>query len=230
MVTGRGKERGTKASGSKHSLGEGAEDANASYHICSLILLPSSSMVLILKSIPERKGKKRHITVSPLPKLHLRQPLPTCYGAPAWYWGTWDLGSSHNKSGGAWRELSPLLEGEAEAQRADRAARSEAPGGTGWQANPGPSGDKALFCPLCPPGSLSESASTESFEGQSPTPPATYTRPSQTHRAWSPRMPPNTVLTDLQPSHMPFLLCGWSLCRPSVSLTNFLLSFFSICL
>jgi len=28
------------------------------YHICSLILFPSSSMVLILKSIPEEKGER----------------------------------------------------------------------------------------------------------------------------------------------------------------------------
>lgn len=44
------------------------EERNDSYHICSLILLPSSSMVLILKSIPERKrGEKRHVTVSHFP-------------------------------------------------------------------------------------------------------------------------------------------------------------------
>lgn len=41
---------------SKCALGE---EGNDSYHICSLILLPSSSMVLILKSIPERKEKEK---------------------------------------------------------------------------------------------------------------------------------------------------------------------------
>lgn len=61
-----GRGRGHQGLLLKHSLGEGTDKGSDSYHICSLILLPSSSIVLILKSIPEKKKKKRHITVSPV--------------------------------------------------------------------------------------------------------------------------------------------------------------------
>lgn len=48
----------------------GATQGNSTHHICSLILLPSSSMVLILKSIPERKGRTKDvIKARPLPGL-----------------------------------------------------------------------------------------------------------------------------------------------------------------
>lgn len=91
------------------------------YHICSLILLPSSSMVLILKSIPERKLKrKRHITECPFPKLHLRQALPTCTADNTTGHGLWStclalgmrgLGLPDNKPGANWRTFSSQRRG-----------------------------------------------------------------------------------------------------------------------
>lgn len=80
----------------KDSLGEGTDKGNDSYHICSLILLPSSSIVLILKSIPEKKKKKGTSLSAPFPKLCLRRVLPTCagYSRHGLWWmalGMWDL-------------------------------------------------------------------------------------------------------------------------------------------
>lgn len=74
----------------KHSLGEGTDEGSDSYHICSLILLPSSSIVLILKSIPEKKKKKDTSLSAPFPKLCLRRVLPTCAGYSCHgLWSTW---------------------------------------------------------------------------------------------------------------------------------------------
>lgn len=91
-----GRGRGHQGLQLKCSLGESTDKGSDSYHICSLILLPSSSIVLILKSIPEKKKKERkgHISVSPISQAmseegaanNVQVTAAMVYGAPGWHW------------------------------------------------------------------------------------------------------------------------------------------------
>lgn len=108
--------------------GHGSGDTgNSTHHICSLILLPSSSMVLILKSIPERKGRiKGVIKARPLPGLPA-----SADNRAVWlleqqqYAGSLESqGPLHNKTGSFWKYLS-LLEAQRGQQQLERSWERE---------------------------------------------------------------------------------------------------------
>lgn len=102
-----GRGRGHQGLLLKCLLGESTDKGSDSYHICSLILLPSSSIVLILKSIPEKKKKERkgHISVSPISQAMSEEgAVNMCRLQLPWFMehlaGTGHVGSwnPHNKS------------------------------------------------------------------------------------------------------------------------------------
>lgn len=187
---------------SKHHQRKKALTKAITYHICSLILLPSSSMVLILKSIPERKlKKKRHIIVRPLPKLRLRRALPTCAGISGHgLWSIWLALGTWNPPQQMWTNPENFLlsqTGKLRLRGWTGAAWSEA---GSCQANPGSSGAKALLSVL-PQQAPSRVGPTEPFAGQRLTLPAPLALP-----ALSPKR--LLIHVGLQLSHTLFLLCG----------------------